>query len=60
MIAAGALLSEGGIDVQTGNGCAVLDDLSVVEFGIGNWHNWRCWSLTRIGPPVELLAGTSV
>lgn len=59
VIAAGTLLTEGVVDVFTSQGRVVPDDLSVVGFGIENWHNWWCGGLTRIIPPVELLAETS-
>lgn len=58
IIAAGTLLTEGVVDVLTRQGRAVPDDMSVVGFGIENWHDWWCGGMTRVIPPVELLAET--
>lgn len=59
IIAAGTLLTEGVVDVLNHKGLSAPDDLSVVGFGIEKWHDWWCGGLTRIIPPVELLAETS-
>lgn len=59
IIAAGTLLTEGVVDVLNHKGLNAPDDLSVVGFGIEKWHDWWCGGLTRIIPPVELLAQTS-
>lgn len=59
IIAAGTLLTEGVVDVLNNQKRVVPDELSVVGFGIENWHSWWCGGLTRIVPPVELLAETS-
>jgi DNA-binding LacI/PurR family transcriptional regulator len=59
IIAAGTLLTEGVVDVLNQKGLVPPDDLSVVGFGIEKWHDWWCGGLTRIIPPVELLAETS-
>jgi LacI family transcriptional regulator len=59
IIAAGTLLTEGMVDVFSQKGLIAPVDLSVVGFGIEKWHAWWCGGLTRIIPPVELLAKTS-
>lgn len=59
VIAAGTLLTEGVVDVLTSRGHTVPDDISVIGFGIENWHNWWCGGLTRVIPPVELLTENS-
>ena len=59
IIAAGTLLTEGMVDVLNHKGLVAPEDLSVVGFGIEKWHDWWCGGLTRIIPPVELLAETS-
>lgn len=56
IIAAGTLLTEGVVDVVTERGLSVPDDLSIVGFGIENWHRWWSGGMTRIVPPVEILA----
>jgi LacI family transcriptional regulator len=59
IIAAGTLLTEGVVDVLTSSARSVPDDVSVIGFGVENWHNWWCGGLTRVVPPVELLAESS-
>ena len=56
IIAAGTLLTEGVVDVVTERGLSVPADLSIVGFGIENWHRWWSGGMTRIVPPVEILA----
>lgn len=56
IIAAGTLLTEGVVDVVTQQRYAVPNDLSVIGFGIENWHRWWRGGMTRVIPPVELLA----
>lgn len=58
IIAAGTLLTEGVVDVVTVQGRRIPEDLSIIGFGIENWHKWWRGGMTRIVPPVELLADT--
>jgi len=59
IIAAGTLLTEGVVEALTKQGRAVPSDLSIVGFGTEKWHDWWQGGLTRVIPPVELLAETS-
>ena len=56
IIAAGALLTEGVVDAVSSQGRRVPEDLSIVGFGIENWHRWWLGGMTRISPPVKVLA----
>jgi LacI family transcriptional regulator len=56
IIAAGTMLTEGVVDGVVRQNIRVPHDLSVVGFGIENWHRWWEGGMTRIVPPVELLA----
>lgn len=56
ILAAGTLLTEGVVDAMTAQGRAVPDTLSVVGFGIEAWHRWWQGGLTRVVPPVDVLA----
>lgn len=60
IVAAGTMLTEGAVDVIATRAQSVPRDLSFIGFGIENWHSWWCGGMTRIVPPVELLAETSV
>ena len=60
IVVAGTMLTEGAVEVIANRALSVPHDLSFVGFGIENWHKWWCGGMTRIVPPVELLAATSV
>lgn len=60
IIAAGTMLTEGAVDVIAKRGQSIPRDMSFIGFGIENWHAWWCGGMTRVVPPVELLAETSV
>jgi len=56
IIAAGTMLTEGAVDTLATRGLRIPEDLSIVGFGIENWHGWWQGGLTRIVPPVDQLA----
>jgi LacI family transcriptional regulator len=60
IVAAGTMLTEGAVEVIAERVQSIPHELSFVGFGVENWHNWWCGGMTRIVPPVELLAENSV
>ncbi|MBO6639729.1 MAG: LacI family DNA-binding transcriptional regulator [Roseitalea sp.] len=58
IITAGTLLTEGAVDVLTDRGVSIPGDLSIVGFGIEKWLQWWRGGMTRIIPPVDVLAET--
>ncbi len=60
IIAAGTMLTEGAADILAKRNISVPRDLSFVGFGVENWHTWWHGGMTRVVPPVDMLAETSI
>lgn len=58
VIAAGTLLTEGAVDAINTHRWSVPEEMSFVGFGIEKWLRWWRGGMTRIVPPVEVLAET--
>lgn len=56
VIAAGTSLTEGAVEVIEATGRAVPQELSFIGFGTEPWLRWWRGGMTRIHPPVDLLA----
>lgn len=59
IIAAGTLLTEGVVDAVTRQKRRVPEEISIVGFGIERWHRWWFGGMSRIIPPVDILAQSS-
>lgn len=57
-ITAGTLITEGAVDILNDRVASIPDDLSFVGFGVEKWLQWWHGGMTRVVPPVDVLAET--